>query len=132
MRKPCPQFHESDVGHKIRLLMRLFQRFRLTPPAHRTRGGAGGRDVRGATSGDVEAGIREIGTDLFELARSRSGGLLPGKFWSDKLMAWSMNDPSFKTQLFRFVDVMPALRTPEQVHAHLVEYLTQPGVTPRS
>ena len=41
-----------------------------------------------------------------------------------------MHDPAFKTQLFRFVDVMPVLRTPDAIHQHLVEYLTQEGVNP--
>jgi RHH-type proline utilization regulon transcriptional repressor/proline dehydrogenase/delta 1-pyrroline-5-carboxylate dehydrogenase len=81
-------------------------------------------------SGDVESMIRSIGGDLLDLARSKSRGLLSGKFWSDKLMDWAMRDPGFKTQLFRFVDVMPVLKTPEQIHRHLTEYLSQPGVNP--
>jgi hypothetical protein len=47
---------------------------------------------------------------------------------SDKLMDWSMKDHEFKVQLFRFVDAFPVLRTPDAVHEHLVDYLTQPGV----
>src|SRR5690606_23404730 len=43
---------------------------------------------------------------------------------------WSMKDQGFKVQLFRFVDAFPALRTPDMVHEHLVDYLTQPGVNP--
>ena len=43
-------------------------------------------------------------------------------------MDWAMRDPAFKTQLFRFIDVMPSLRTPDQIYQHLHEYLTQSGV----
>ena len=39
-----------------------------------------------------------------------------------------MKDQEFKVQLFRFVDAFPVLTTPEMVHDHLVDYLTQPGV----
>ena len=40
-----------------------------------------------------------------------------------------MKDEDFKVQLFRFIDTFPTLRTPEQVHTHLADYLSQPGVT---
>ncbi len=40
-----------------------------------------------------------------------------------------MKDHAFKVQMFRFVDAFPTLRTPEAVHEHLVDYLTQEGVT---
>jgi RHH-type proline utilization regulon transcriptional repressor/proline dehydrogenase/delta 1-pyrroline-5-carboxylate dehydrogenase len=83
-----------------------------------------------ARDSSLEDQIQSIGADLLDQAREKQKGLLSGKFWSDKLMSWTMSDPAFKTQLFRFVDVMPALRTPEQIHRHLVQYLTQPGVTP--
>ena len=39
-------------------------------------------------------------------------------------------DPEFKVQLFRFVDVFPMLKTPEQIHAHVVDYLQPGGNTP--
>ncbi len=78
---------------------------------------------------DIELLTQSIGTDLLSLARSKASGFFSSLFWSDKLMGWAMRDEAFKTQLFRFVDVMPVLRTPELIHQHLVEYLTQPGVT---
>ena len=64
------------------------------------------------------------------MARSNRSNMLNAGFWSDKLMDWSMKDEAFKVQLFRFVDAFPMLRTPDQVHTHLVDYLSQPGVTP--
>ncbi len=72
----------------------------------------------------IEARTQEIGRELIDAARAHPGG----RGWSDRLMEWASSDPGFKTQLFRFIDVFPTLRTPEQVHAHLVEYLTLPGV----
>lgn len=76
-----------------------------------------------------EARIQEIGRDMLARARGGKAGMLSGKFWSDKLMNWSMKDQAFKVQLFRFVDAYPTLTTPEMVHEHLTDYLTQPGVT---
>lgn len=81
------------------------------------------------TSGRREDRIRAIGAEFLDLARRNKAGFLSRQFWSDKLMDWSMKDHDFKVQLFRFVDAFPTLRTPGIVHDHLVDYLTQPGVT---
>jgi len=76
----------------------------------------------------TEQRILEIGTRLLDHARSRKQSWFSTAFWSDKLMDWAMEDEEFKIQLFRFIDTFPTLVTPEQVHEHLVDYLTQPGV----
>ena len=78
----------------------------------------------------VERRIIEVGTEFLDLARGGKAGVLNAAFWSDKLMDWAMQDEAFKVQLFRFVDAFPMLRTPAQIHDHLVDYLSQPGVTP--
>ncbi len=80
-------------------------------------------------SSDVERRTLEIGRELLEAARGHKTGVFTSKFWNDQLMNWAMKDPSFKLQLFRFIDVYPMLRTPELVHDYLTDYLTQPGVT---
>jgi len=99
--------------------------------SRRTKGGpvAGRNGVRaGPAEAGLEARTTEIGRDLLDRARSNKAGLLSARFYSDKLMDWSMKDHDFKVQLFRFVDAFPVLTTPELVHEHLVDYLTQPGV----
>ncbi|MGI9014540.1 MAG: proline dehydrogenase family protein [Phycisphaerales bacterium] len=79
---------------------------------------------------EVEARTIAIGTALLASARSARAGIFSASFWSDKLMDWSMQDKQFKTQLFRFVDTFPVIRhDADLVHEHLVDYLTQPGVT---
>ncbi len=77
----------------------------------------------------LEASIHEIGKEFLHHARSKQGGIFSSQFWSDKLMDWAMKDEAFKIQFFRFVDTYPSLTTPEQIHEHLVDYMTQPGVT---
>ena len=77
-----------------------------------------------------EARIAAIGAEMLRLARQHRLGLLSKQFWSDKLMDWSMKDRDFKVQLFRFVDAFPMLTTPDAVFEHLVDYMSQPGVTP--
>ena len=90
----------------------------VSPSRAGTGGGLGG-----------EARIGEIGHEMLGLARGNKTGLLSARFWSDKLMDWSMKDQNFKVQLFRFVDCFPALSTPDAVYEHLSDYLSQPGVT---
>ncbi len=75
-----------------------------------------------------EEHIMQIGSTMLDIAKDHKAGLLSAKFYQDKLMDWSMKDHNFKVQLFRFVDAFPTLTTPEMVHDHLVDYLTQPGV----
>ncbi len=82
-----------------------------------------------AATGD-DARIRALGREMLDRARAHRAGLLSAKFYQDKLMDWSMKDKNFKVQLFRFVDAFPSLTTPDLVHDHLVDYLTQPGVRP--
>ncbi len=77
----------------------------------------------------TEQRIFAIGERLLDHSRARKQGWLSSAFWSDKLMDWAMQDEGFKIQLFRFVDTFPTLVTPEQVHEHLIDYLTQPEVT---
>jgi RHH-type proline utilization regulon transcriptional repressor/proline dehydrogenase/delta 1-pyrroline-5-carboxylate dehydrogenase len=78
----------------------------------------------------LESQIRRLGLDLLELAQHQRGGVLSKAFWSQKLIDWAMRDEAFKVQLFRFVDTFPTLKTPGQIHDHLADYLSQPGVTP--
>ena len=73
-----------------------------------------------------EKRVGELGRDLLERVKR----LDPGGGLSDRLMAWAMRDEAFKTQLFRFIDVFPALHGPEDVHRHLEEYLRQPDLKP--
>ena len=47
-----------------------------------------------------------------------------------QILEWAMKDPEFKTEMFRFVDVFPALTTPEEIARHIQEYLLRPGVNP--
>ncbi len=101
---------------------------RVTPPAAAASPGALHSPPSGAFDDATEKRIGEIGREFLDRARSNKSGVLSAAFWSDKLMDWSMKDEAFKVQLFRFVDTFPTLKTSEQVHEHLVDYLSQPGV----
>ena len=82
----------------------------------------------GLVGGPSEELVAQHGLRILEASQRHRGGLLSSGLWQDKLMQWTLKDEAFKVQLFRFVDVFPRLNTPESVHEHLMDYLTQPGV----
>jgi RHH-type proline utilization regulon transcriptional repressor/proline dehydrogenase/delta 1-pyrroline-5-carboxylate dehydrogenase len=71
----------------------------------------------------VERRTQSIGRTL--LASRRTGGpsILSREYWDERLMSLAMRDEAVKTQLFRFVDVLPTLRTSSSLTRHLREYL---------
>ncbi len=72
--------------------------------------------------GGPEALTRAYGRDIFARL-NRSGPLIFSPAWADDLlMGWSMADEAVKVQLFRFIDALPLLKTPESVARHLREY----------
>ena len=74
----------------------------------------------------LETRTQDLGRSLLTAARERE----PGTGLSQRLIDWATQDPAFKTQLFRFVDVFPMLEADaEAVHAHLEQYLNRPEVT---
>ena len=102
--------------------MGLFsRRSKSTPPTAVNTGG-------GLAGGPSEELVAQHGLRILEASQRHRGGLLSSGLWQDKLMQWTLKDEAFKVQLFRFVDVFPRLNTPESVHEHLMDYLTQPGV----
>src|ERR1700745_801315 len=74
---------------------------------------------------NIQADIEQLGRQIFELIDKNSGSrtLFGKKDFYGRLMEWSMPDPLFNTQMFRFVDVLPTLRSSEEVVEHLSEYL---------
>jgi RHH-type proline utilization regulon transcriptional repressor/proline dehydrogenase/delta 1-pyrroline-5-carboxylate dehydrogenase len=73
----------------------------------------------------LERRTREIGRELF--ARIGGSSPLDRAWWDDRLMALTMGDARVKVQLFRFIDTLPALKTPGSVRRHLHEYLDEAG-----
>ena len=72
--------------------------------------------------------MQQLAGEMLDAARAHQASPLSGSFWSDQLMQWALSDPAFKVELFRFVDVFPALRTPDAIHRHLQEYLWRDDV----
>jgi RHH-type proline utilization regulon transcriptional repressor/proline dehydrogenase/delta 1-pyrroline-5-carboxylate dehydrogenase len=77
----------------------------------------------------IEAAVRTKGEQLFALMdKQPPPALFSKKGAYARLMEWSMKDPVFKTQLFRFVDVLPSLNSSAEIVRHLQEYLGDKAV----
>jgi RHH-type proline utilization regulon transcriptional repressor/proline dehydrogenase/delta 1-pyrroline-5-carboxylate dehydrogenase len=76
----------------------------------------------------LEQRVFELGSEFLAKARGHKTSVLSAKFYSDWMMEWSMKDPEFKVQMFRFTDAFPMLKTPEAIFEHLQDYMSQPGV----
>ena len=77
----------------------------------------------------VETGVREWGAKIFSLVENAGApALFTKKGLQGALMDWAMRDERFKTQLFRFVDVLPTLTSSSEISRHLKEYLDPESV----
>jgi RHH-type transcriptional regulator, proline utilization regulon repressor / proline dehydrogenase / delta 1-pyrroline-5-carboxylate dehydrogenase len=71
----------------------------------------------------VERDTVELAREIAALGSGKRSRVYRMSFWSERVMDWAMSRPEFKTQLFRFVDVFPALGSDDDVARHLREYL---------
>jgi RHH-type transcriptional regulator, proline utilization regulon repressor / proline dehydrogenase / delta 1-pyrroline-5-carboxylate dehydrogenase len=62
------------------------------------------------------------GKEIFKLVRNDKPSLFNKSAWMGKVMDWSMRNEKFKVQIFRFVDVFPALTTNKLLTEHIREY----------
>jgi RHH-type proline utilization regulon transcriptional repressor/proline dehydrogenase/delta 1-pyrroline-5-carboxylate dehydrogenase len=70
----------------------------------------------------IERTTQEIGRYVFDrLGRGRVS-IFDRRWWDDRIMAWAMQDESVKVQMFRFIDVLPMLKSSDAVTRHLHEY----------
>lgn len=74
----------------------------------------------------IDGRARDIGREVFRTL-GRGPSVLDRAWWDDRLMDLTMGDADVKVQLFRFIDVLPALKTPRAIGRHLREYLGEAG-----
>src|SRR6476661_1158013 len=83
-----------------------------------------------ATPAPLEHSIAGWGEKIFAfMDEAGQPSLFSKKGLYGALMEWSMADEQFKTQLFRFVDVLPSLTSSGEVARHLREYFDEEQVT---
>lgn len=71
----------------------------------------------------IQNKIESLGAELIKRMKGEKPGIFNGHYWHNKLMEWIIQDPEFKINLFRFVDVFPQIKTSQQIVKHLQEYV---------
>ncbi len=74
---------------------------------------------------EIEAATQQIGRELWNRLQHRQPNIFNTRWWLDHVLEWAMEDESVKVQMFRFVDVLPMLKTHDQVTRHLEEYFDE-------
>lgn len=71
---------------------------------------------------DIENRIREVGNKIYSEAITATPSIFDKRKWEGKVLEWAMKNEHFKTQLFRFIDVLPSLKSDYSVIRILKEY----------
>src|SRR6201981_1960358 len=72
----------------------------------------------------LQSDVEQRGVRIFELVDKHPERLFSKAGFYQRLMALSMHDERFKTQLFRFVAVLPSLSRSSEIIQHLEEFST--------
>ncbi len=81
----------------------------------------------GETVQNLQEKIKAKGEQIFNSMESEGGSIFNKDWWYGKIMDWSMKNDQFKTQMFRFVDVLPSLQSSAEVSRHMKEYFSEGG-----
>jgi RHH-type transcriptional regulator, proline utilization regulon repressor / proline dehydrogenase / delta 1-pyrroline-5-carboxylate dehydrogenase len=73
----------------------------------------------------LQSEIEQRGQRIFDLVDKHPESLFSKAGFYQRLMALSMRDEQLKLQLFRFVEVLPSLRTSREIVQHLQEYFAE-------
>jgi RHH-type proline utilization regulon transcriptional repressor/proline dehydrogenase/delta 1-pyrroline-5-carboxylate dehydrogenase len=77
---------------------------------------------------DLDLQIKAKGEDILRRMEGQSKvSLFSKERWYGSIMDWSMKNEKFKTNMFRFVDVLPSLTSGSDVAKHLKEYFAENG-----
>jgi len=71
----------------------------------------------------LEPEIRRIGEQLARLSAGQAPSMFNRRWWSQAAINLAMHDSAFKTQLFRFIDVLPSVADDARVVTLAQEYL---------
>ncbi len=64
---------------------------------------------------------------FYEKIKGETPTVYDPNYWQGRLLEYSMRDEKFRTNLFRFVDLLPALKTGSQISRHVNEYFAGNG-----
>ncbi|WP_083233865.1 proline dehydrogenase family protein [Planctopirus hydrillae] len=81
--------------------------------------------IPGVDDARIEAETTQLGELIWRRLAARQPSFFEQRWWDDRILAAAMNDESLKVQMFRFVDVLPRLKTHQSMTRHLQEYFDE-------
>ena len=75
-----------------------------------------------AVTSNLEPSVRRIGEELARLSAGQSPTLFERRWWSQAAINLAMHNLDFKTQLFRFIDMLPSVTDDQRVVTLAQEY----------
>lgn len=76
---------------------------------------------------NLQSAVIAKGLEIFRLMEKEQPAVFDKRRWAGMLMNAAMTDPELKVRLFRFVDVLPTLKSTELVISHIREYFLDTG-----
>jgi RHH-type proline utilization regulon transcriptional repressor/proline dehydrogenase/delta 1-pyrroline-5-carboxylate dehydrogenase len=70
----------------------------------------------------IDSEVTTLARRIAESGAGERSSVFRMSWWTDTMLDWAMSKPGFKTELFRFVDVFPALTDNADVLRHVDEY----------
>ena len=74
---------------------------------------------------DNQSQVLKLGNKIMKASEKEKSSLFQKNWWYQKILEWSMKKENFKTQMFRFVDVLPYLKDNKDLINHLEEYFKE-------
>ena len=73
----------------------------------------------------VEDLTQSLGRELFTSVQKETRPIINPYWWKGKAIMWFARDDNLRTQMLRFVDVFPVLKTTEEKNQHMREHFIQ-------
>lgn len=71
----------------------------------------------------LESIIKGFGEEIFQAIGKEQPSTFNKSYWTGRILEWSLTQPEFKTNMFRLVDVLPALKSDKAIANHVTEYM---------
>lgn len=78
-------------------------------------------------SARLEAETRRIGEEIFRRAECAAPSILSQEYWQTRGMEWLTRDEDLKLRMFKFIEVLPTLGSPEAIARHLRQNVNRNG-----
>jgi RHH-type transcriptional regulator, proline utilization regulon repressor / proline dehydrogenase / delta 1-pyrroline-5-carboxylate dehydrogenase len=78
---------------------------------------------------EIEGETQRIGREILAHLNRARHSLFQKEWWQGRVLRWCMENEPFRIELFRFIDVLPNLKTSADVVRIFREYFDRPGIS---